>query len=518
LAESEQARRIARLTAGAVGCLLLLSAAFGADLPTDPAPDWPQLRGPGRTGTCRASPRLVDTWPAWGPKVLWEMPLPDLPVGLVGGATGSGTAERFRGAASPVIAGGRLYVHTGTVNEGAYSRLIARRRQLAEQYGPERAEELKAPPEFQEIAAAFPKLKTHTFLCIDPADGKVLWRTDLPAGEETGWFSSSTPTIADGRLFFLAKHGQAICLGTEDGRVLWHRLLTQHVGAGRHGRHASVTVVDGVAIVPVGGQGTYGLGAATGEVVWHQPKAGGTVGSATPWESGGRTMAVATGACLDVKTGEVLWRVAADDESAIAIQGDCMAVANPWSADPHQITVYEISPQEAKPVFSVTTSAQAGSPILDGPRLYFRDRHRYVCVDLQTRNTLWEARVGPGRHFSYALLVDGKIIGLSTWALWMLDAASGKALGRWESYQRFPDRHANLRSPAVWNGRLFVIQDDTLVWADLTEAGPPTDEWKQAQGQPAQTDEEARKALLRLLRSKKEAEEETRERAAEKEQ
>ena len=34
--------------------------------------DWPQWRGPNRDGVAPKSPALADSWPAEGPKKLWE--------------------------------------------------------------------------------------------------------------------------------------------------------------------------------------------------------------------------------------------------------------------------------------------------------------------------------------------------------------------------------------------------------------------------------------------------------------
>ena len=68
------------------------------------AQDWPQWRGPERTGAVSDSPRLIDAIPEKGLTELWRSePIPDT---AHPGGKGSDV-----GFSSPVAAGGRVYLY-----------------------------------------------------------------------------------------------------------------------------------------------------------------------------------------------------------------------------------------------------------------------------------------------------------------------------------------------------------------------------------------------------------------------
>jgi outer membrane protein assembly factor BamB len=68
------------------------------------AQDWPQWRGPDRTGAVAEGVPLIDAFPDTGPALLWESePIPD-----TGKAGGKGSDV---GYSSPVVAGGRVYLY-----------------------------------------------------------------------------------------------------------------------------------------------------------------------------------------------------------------------------------------------------------------------------------------------------------------------------------------------------------------------------------------------------------------------
>ena len=56
-----------------LGCLTIAAAAQAAEAVSNAAAnDWPQWRGPTRDGVVPSGPKLLDTWPAAGPKLLWK--------------------------------------------------------------------------------------------------------------------------------------------------------------------------------------------------------------------------------------------------------------------------------------------------------------------------------------------------------------------------------------------------------------------------------------------------------------
>src|SRR2546425_3056409 len=128
---------------------------------------WTQWGGPNRNFQTEAR-GLKETWPAAGPKVIWERPLGE-------------------GYSSPAVENGVLYT----------------------MYGKQREE---------------------VVLAADAGTGKTLWeranpmtfRSDAP---EMGNGPYSTPLLVDDRLFTTGVAGLLQCLDKKTGKVLWTQQL-----------------------------------------------------------------------------------------------------------------------------------------------------------------------------------------------------------------------------------------------------------------------------------------------------
>ena len=80
--------------------------------------------------------------------------------------------------------------------------------------------------------------------CLDAKTGKTLWKAEAPA-EPTGRRSSSTPCVADGKVFALGGR-QAYCVDAASGKPVWSAKLPGKGGA------SSFLVAEGKAFVVVG--------------------------------------------------------------------------------------------------------------------------------------------------------------------------------------------------------------------------------------------------------------------------
>jgi len=151
--------------------LLLLSVFLSSAC----AADWPQWMGPNRDGVWRED-GLCESFPASGPKVLWE-------------------AKCGGGYAGPAVADGRMFV-------------------------PDRQAQQK-PPKSDAIPG------TERLLCLDAATGKLLWEysRDCPVTVDYSAGPRSTPTVHDGRVYFMGIHGRLACLECATGKVVWEREL-----------------------------------------------------------------------------------------------------------------------------------------------------------------------------------------------------------------------------------------------------------------------------------------------------
>ncbi len=187
------------------------------------AADWPQWRGPERTGHVPAGVAVPKTLPG-EPKVIWRIKIGE-------------------GLASPVVAGGKVFFLDNTGG----------------------------------------KETTHA---AEAATGKLLWSMPLdePFKDSQGPVGPRcTPLVDGGRVYAQSCRGELQCLATADGKLIWRANFVkdfgatftgekgQAAGASRHGNNGSPVVDGNHLIVLVGG--TNGAGVVcfdktNGKVIW----------------------------------------------------------------------------------------------------------------------------------------------------------------------------------------------------------------------------------------------------------
>jgi outer membrane protein assembly factor BamB len=187
-------------------CLVLVLTATLAS-----AGDWPQWLGPNRDGS---SPEKVAPWKE-APKVLWHVPVGE-------------------GHSSPVVAGGKLFLHTRVKDKD------------------------------EEQVTAF-----------DAKSGKESWSVTYARGKFSSPFGvgpRATPAVGDGKLYALGVTGILSCLDTADGKERW-RLDTLKVFKAANlffGVSCSPLVEEDKVLVNVGGKGASVVAFKKdgGEVAW----------------------------------------------------------------------------------------------------------------------------------------------------------------------------------------------------------------------------------------------------------
>ncbi len=444
------------------------------------AGDWPQVRGPEHNGVSREPVRIAASWPGWGPKAVWEFKFPGVGAGAIDGATGPRVGA-FRGAGSPVVSGGKVYVQAGCVDPSEMARVREKRRAVEARLADTPHDKWASDAEYAAATRAWAALKTYGFWCFDAKDGRLIWHKVAPADEGGGWFSCSTPSIANGKFYFFSRAGLLFCLSAGTGDELWRNQVAAKPVLGLHGYHGSPTVTAGSVVVNYPGVGTMALDATTGEKRWQRADVHSRHASPLPWTADGGPVVLCAGHCLTVDKGETLWKVPAwNDECQAALAGDRLAVVertgNEWLTVVHRLTAKEAQLLFRKPV----PNKLGGGALLDGDRAYWASFNLH-CLDACTGDVRWKSELGLRNAFSAPVLVDGKIIGVTSGSMWMVDAVTGKTLAEFKSLERFSTRGSSLRAPAASGGRLYVVEDEKLVCYDLIAAGPPTEEWKKAQ-------------------------------------
>ncbi len=230
--------------------VLLLAMLVGL-LPVSGA-DWPQWRGPGRSGV--SSESISTQWPTGGPKVLWR--------------TNVGT-----GFSSISIANGRVYTMGNLTNEDTIWCLDAQsgreiwKHSYASQLGPQYYEGGPGSTPTIESNRVFTISKWGDVFCLDAASGRVIWQRDLQKDgiKPNRWGFAGSP-LAWRNLVFLNAGAAGVALDRETGRTIWANGTN---GAG----YASPVMMhgqEGDTLLIFAAKHLIGLDPATGHEFWRQ--------------------------------------------------------------------------------------------------------------------------------------------------------------------------------------------------------------------------------------------------------
>lgn len=377
---------------------------------------WPQWRGPTRDGV--ASLTVPATWPASLTR-RWE---------LVVGA----------GHASPVIAGGRVVVHT---------------RQ-----------------ESREIVRA-----------VDLDTGKEAWRTDYaapytmnPAAQAHGPGPKSTPVVDGGRVFTLGISGILSAIDLATGKLLWR---TDAPAAPPEFGTAMSPIVEGSSVIVHLGANDKGelvaFDAASGKPRWRWRGDGPAYASPVIAVLGGtRQLVTQTENAIvgiDVTSGAPLWslpfKTSYDQNSITPVVVRDLVIYSGLESGVTAIRVVRKGAAWAtEPVWrNEQVSMYMSTAAVSGAALYglsHRNRGQFFALDLATGKTLWTT---PGREGDNAsIIAAGPMLLLSTTNAELIVARPNPA--RFEEVKRY-----RIAESAVWAhpavvGRTMVVKDvDKLI-------------------------------------------------------
>ncbi len=314
----------------------------------------------------------------------------------------------------------------------------------------------------KQILEAVPPTKRvaeDTVVCLDLATGKTLWKTAAP-GEPTGRGSSSTPCIAEGRVFALGSvAAYAVDLAT--GKALWSTPLPQK------GPGSSPLATEGAVFINA--KHLYALDAATGRELWKLEKAGGGNSSPVAWQSGGRAFIICNGRAtldaVDAKTGQLAWSVPGGGDSTPAITGDFLAVQS--RKTDLGLVVYRLKADGAEKVWNTPYDMlrTQASPIIHNGFVFLADNDVQQCFDLSNGSQRWTAPM-PG-SISSPVLADGKLFML-------VNSGNNVQMLRADGAARTELGKANVKaawvpSPTIADGRLLIRQKDRVRCFSLVE-------------------------------------------------
>jgi outer membrane protein assembly factor BamB len=434
-------RTIQRFTRSClIGALSLgAPAALCPALPTDVPPkspsaqaavttDWPQFGGADRDGKS-AETGLLKQWPAGGPPLVWKIK----------------TIGEGMGGIS--VSAGRIYT-TGDLKDGAY------------------------------------------IFALNEADGKEVWRARVGRAGSEGMGGNSyhgpraTPTIANGRVYIEGHYGDVVCLDAADGKVAWHKSLSDLGGRSPTWAFSESPLVDGdkVIVTPGGPKGTLAaLNASDGQVIWQSK--GWTDGAAyaspvVTTIGGARQYVQVTDnslAGVNPADGSILWKAAR--RAKIVIPTVVCQDGYVYTTSGYGVgcDLFKVNAQAGKfsvtPVYSgnkVMKNHHGGVVLVDGKIYGYSDQVGWVCQDLLSGKDVWKEKEKLGKgSIAYA---DGHLYlrqedRKGTIALIEASPAGYNEVGRFDQ----PDR-SSLTSwphPVIANGKLYLRDLETLLCYDV---------------------------------------------------
>lgn len=231
-----------------------------------------------------------------------------------GSSIGSGSSSDTRLTASPVVAGGKVYVLDAQVNVSAYDAKNG-----------DRLWRVDLTPEDEDAEEGFgggvaidgDKLFVSTgfgfVAALNAKNGKEIWRRSATVPFR------AAPVVNGGRVFVATQENQLMALAEDDGRVLWdHRGIAE--SAGILGSN-SVAVSGDLVVVPYTSGELFALNVRNGRPVWSDTlaRSGGLTPLASLADISGRPV-IDRGlvfanshagrlVAIDMRTGERVWTI-----------------------------------------------------------------------------------------------------------------------------------------------------------------------------------------------------------------
>jgi len=403
--------------------------------------DWPDWRGPARTGVA-VDTGLPASWAPSGQNLAWKAP--------------------YGGRSAPVVFGDRLYLQN-TSGEGAAMQ--------------------------------------ERLMCFNADTGKLLWEhkynlftSDVPP-HRIAW-ASPVVDPATGNVFAFSGNGLLMSL-TRDGKLLWERSLAEEFGMWTtHGGRVSSPIVDGNQLIVSGLMFLWGQHAggahrfvsfdkATGQVIWLSAPEGrptdtiyanpyiANVNGTRMFFSGGSDGAMHA---LKIATGEKVWSWPVSlrglNTAALMIGNDVIVSHSEENIGTTEMGMLAAMPADKSGTLTdkdarwLMRGVQAGygSPVSDGERIYIVDNGGILFAhDAKTGARLWEQNLGTLQKSS-PVLADGKLyVGTENGKFFIIRPHADRAeiLDQdWLGSEQNPE--PMIASPAVARGRVYVTSMSAL--------------------------------------------------------
>ncbi|MHA2168215.1 MAG: beta-alanine-activating enzyme beta-propeller domain-containing protein, partial [Candidatus Hodarchaeales archaeon] len=302
---------------------------------------------------------------------------------------------------------------------------------------------------------------------LNARTGKFLWKF------QTNARIKSSPAVVDGKVFIGPDDGYIYCLDASNGQLIWSTYAGGPIPvtfAAAVVLRSSPIIVDDRVYVGSLDTKVYSLDYETGEVIWTYQTDGYI--TSTPAIADDALYVLSqepdSGALykLDKNTGNLVWRKEIPYQEVF--WGGTDLHASPTLAEGKIFTSSNIKEYHA---ISATTGEvewtyrndYAGEFILNSPiynegRVFLVDHFSIVCVDSETGNTIWSKYLGYELYVSPTYSDNKLYVVTDQRSVHVLNATSGEQLSI------FKTESNSWSSPTIYEGRVYVGNNDWNVY------------------------------------------------------
>ncbi len=405
--------------------------------------DWPEWRGPARTGVSTET-ALPAKWSPAGENLAWHAP--------------------YGGRSAPVVFGDRLYLQNTSAS------------------GAEQQERV---------------------MCFDADTGKLLWEhrynvfaSDVPP-HRVAWSSPAVDPVT-GNVFAMSGGGLAMSL-SRDGKLLWERSLAEEFGMWTtHGGRMSTPIVDGDQVIVSGLTFSWGqfaggahrflaLEKSNGQVRWVSAPEGRPTDTiyANPYvaDVNGTRMLFSGGSdgamhAITTASGEPVWHWNVSQRglntAALVVDGNVIISHSEENLGMSEMGMLAAVPAASKGTLTdkdarwMLRGVQVGyaSPVSDGERLYAVDNGGVLyAFAVKDGAQLWRKNIGTIQKSS-PVLADGKLYVGTENGKFLILRPKADGVDVLDEDEMPPGMDGNpspiIASPAVARGRVYIASMDGL--------------------------------------------------------
>ena len=302
---------------------------------------------------------------------------------------------------------------------------------------------------------------------LDARTGDFLWKF------KTGARIKSSPAVVDGRVYIGPDDGTIYCLDAKTGSLIWSTYAGGYIPtnfAAAAALQSSPTVVEGKVYVGSLDTNVYSLDADDGNVDWTYKTEGYITSS--PAVVDGAVYVISqepdSGALykLDAINGSLVWKREIPYQQVF--MGGTDIHVSPTVADGMVFAAsntkeyYGINAATGNVEWTYRNEAAGEfivcSPIFKDGKLFIVDHFSIVCLDAKNGNTVWSNYLGEELYVSPSY-ADGKLYVVTDQrSVYILNATSGEKLAN------FGTSSNSWSSPTIYEGRVYVGNNDWNVY------------------------------------------------------